>query len=818
MSIYGNNCLITSILLPIQVGRLAGLVYAEAVKSFEGRKLVKTQEAATRAELKGALLDAVRAGEREAQKGLAAQGEAMVAGMSYASAEIKSLVRQEYHSFLVVSFKSEEAKQEMMTERVAALQAAANVAQNNLEHTVHSTMEELLRMSGSATSYSSGQDPSLAASLLQKDSTTALKLEASKLKEALGRAVAAVWRAELILAHAKAPSVKGDTRPEAEAAQLAAHILVVKSALETRLAQRLVGWSAEEVRNQGAAHGAHGVVVSAVAKALENAMVAAKGKYAGAYARLAQGRAAVEKSFFAAAVKLGKAELMLLAQPKAAAVEAKRSDTAKAKEKAKLEKDEMKKLRTAAGKGFDAELVALLSTVRAYESRLAGEAAVVSGELVGHAKNQIHIKRRVVVGTARLLRLAMQHLLTDPGPASLTAPLRKQASRLLESRTVAIKKKVDSLDATDAAHRLETAKGLTRAAQSLYRALRGGNTAGHDRSHLLPRSLMPPDPADQKAEAEQLHDRQLRHVSHARKALRAAVRGFTNEVVAAGTAKRRRLAALAGITLREPASMSPTERGCLALYSGAMKQELIGALTTSVMLGEGLAKQEDDATASRLTLEQSEHQELEMSQIEAEVDAAFEGMVSTRKAVAKNYASLKAYVESAGSHFNIGKAGAGGFPRKWGSLTDLLMTVWARGKLRDSHPGVGLSMGSVAEAAWRPLFWKTIPPPASSTGDTEFGGLVDEYSGIMADLRSRWHRGLGHYIISQIEESMYTTGLLGIKKQVSGEQVYVNGKSMGLSGEKLAGLDDFAVPLDLFSKRSSAILSKADIAQDGALG
>ena len=187
-------------------------------------------------------------------------------------------------------------------------------------------------------------------------------------------------------------------------------------------------------------------------------------------------------------------------------------------------------------------------------------------------------------------------------------------------------------------------------------------------------------------------------------------------------------------------------------------------------------------------------------------------MAASREKVAQNYAQLKAYVASAGSHFEIGADGRG-FPHKWGSLTDLLMTIWAHAKLQDASHSVGPVMAA-HNATTRPLFWEGGTAPSAGTGAASgLGRLVDEYSSVMAELHERWSHGLGRYLLAHIEESMYRDGLLVIKKQVAKKEIYLNGKSLGLSGKKLAGLDDFAVPFELFAKRSGKILAQAGTAQ-----
>merc|ERR1712054_179896 len=67
---------------------------------------------------------------------------------------------------------------------------------------------------------------------------------------------------------------------------------------------------------------------------------------------------------------------------------------------------------------------------------------------------------------------------------------------------------------------------------------------------------------------------------------------------------------------------------------------------------------------------------------------------------------------------------------------------------------------------------------------------MGEYSSACAQVRQRWPMGLGKYLLSQLEASMLSKGVLQVDKVQgkTGNFVYINGRPVGLSNK----LDDFA--------------------------
>jgi hypothetical protein len=249
-----------------------------------------------------------------------------------------------------------------------------------------------------------------------------------------------------------------------------------------------------------------------------------------------------------------------------------------------------------------------------------------------------------------------------------------------------------------------------------------------------------------------------------------------------------------------------------------MHEELSGALLEAVMLGEAQAKQEDDVTQSRLTMAFMEHQERHLKEIEDVADASFGGMHAVRAKLASNYLSLKAYVATAAATFNMERTGTG-FPPKFNALTDLLMSMWARSKLKNSNARVGVT----PSAESTPLCWATPTPPpkdATSKGSELLkAGLIVEFSELLAELRTRWRKGLGRYLLNKIESSMYSrvgileskqTDMMG-KRGLIGAIVRINSKAVGLQGGKAAGLDDFGVHINAYRRHLKELLAQVKL-------
>merc|ERR1712054_759353 len=141
--------------------------------------------------------------------------------------------------------------------------------------------------------------------------------------------------------------------------------------------------------------------------------------------------------------------------------------------------------------------------------------------------------------------------------------------------------------------------------------------------------------------------------------------------------------------------------------------------------------------------------------------------------------------------------------RAMSSIGDLLETIGALGAVK-AKPAEGLGMGG-----------DVLPSIFSgdeikvSNAVAAINGLVNEYTEACVQVRQRWPMGLGKYLMDKLEESMTDKGVLQVDKVEgkSGNFVYVNGRSVGLSN-KLSDFSSLASRMTMYESVLAKMTSK----------
>jgi len=493
-------------------------------------------------------------------------------------------------------------------------------------------------------------------------------------------------------------------------------------------------------------------------------------RYTHSYALMAVEWGRAETNLYSDAENLGRAELLDVAvkhHGQAAQEHAAETEVARA--------------RTA----FAGSLIALSAVTRAVETRLIGDAAVVSGEAVGHKRARIRVMRRVTMSVGRLVNKAMSRLIQGKGPAVLTKARRQAAARLLAARAVKVKAAVDRLHDASEARVLPAARDLTSAARNLYEELAAAQHAGHaGKTDMLVMTGAPPSKAQQHAQTQQ-------RIVDASNRLQGQVTLLTNLFVASAAHETEAMRVVSGVdpSAKED-TLSDTAKHCVKQQTEALRSDLKSALLGALTLGEAQAKQRDDRVRSQLTDRRLEMQDVLSQQLETVADSSFAAVPRGRKALARNYLAFKSYVATAGSDMQgalSGRQNSG-----LGSLGDLMQIVSARAKA-PPPTSMGIGMG---EAKMAPLFFgasKSISPEGLG-----LEALVNEFALVHADVRSRWRSGLGLYVLQKLETAMMGDGVLVTRRGNNGIEVFVNGEAVGLDTQ-LSSLKDLAVPMGRFT-------------------
>merc|ERR1712196_372008 len=177
--------------------------------------------------------------------------------------------------------------------------------------------------------------------------------------------------------------------------------------------------------------------------------------------------------------------------------------------------------------------------------------------------------------------------------------------------------------------------------------------------------------------------------------------------------------------------------------------------------------------------------------VENMADNVFVTVQGNRKKIADNYLSLKAYASTAAD--KITDYLAKGKGRNLSSIGDLLESVAGLSKVK-VKAAEGESMGS--STITTPFSGKEVKVDNSVT---KINGLVNEYMGVVQNVKNRWPLGLGKYLISKLEMAMQGTGALEVDKVAdkAGNFVFMNAHAVGLSS-KLADFEELAVRMTAY--------------------
>merc|ERR1711918_143334 len=153
--------------------------------------------------------------------------------------------------------------------------------------------------------------------------------------------------------------------------------------------------------------------------------------------------------------------------------------------------------------------------------------------------------------------------------------------------------------------------------------------------------------------------------------------------------------------------------------------------------------------------------------------------------IADNYLSLKAYAQSAAD--DIEDYMKKGKTKGLSSVGDLLSTLAAT---------AGEAFG--AESIPSVFSGKEVKVDGSVS---KINGLVNEYVGIVGQVKDRWPMGLGKYLIGKLEIAMQNEGVLEVDKITgkAGNFVFMNAHSVGLSS-KLSDFEGLAVSMRLYEQ------------------
>merc|ERR1711981_1386708 len=453
-----------------QIEKLTGVVKANAAKSAKGRKEIRSLEDANKNELHHSIRQAIEKGEKRAQlvekRGAKMDKDTRWLINNKLNTEISKLRSETNASVEALALQSKSARAEMKKEMLYAIRSAADVAKKDLAIAIQDGVKKMNAFQKrAAASHASS-------ALARKALASRIASNAKSVSRMIRDAVATDARARLALKAETAKAIKKtNMRVDAYAARmrkqakkarseikaLATATVAKVKAEESRASQALAKFTSKDAARQQAA-------LKFAATQLSIAEKESAQKFGKAYERLAANRGRFDKKLGAAVAGLNDA----LAK-QAALADSRFSKTVK--DLASARKQATKQVQQLR-KDFATQMATVTSQAKNVETRLVGEIAVVSGEVISNKANQIRVNRRVPAELKRIVRVSDRRFSSSKrarGKLNLLMDENKSAaSAEVKALATSLKHKLAKARARNARNRREMAKDLSGATKALY--------------------------------------------------------------------------------------------------------------------------------------------------------------------------------------------------------------------------------------------------------------------------------------------------------------------------------------------------------------
>merc|ERR1719301_244318 len=407
-----------------------------------------------------------------------------------------------------------------------------------------------------------------------------------------------------------------------------------------------------------------------------------------------------------------------------------------------------------ARKTFATSIAATVSAVKDQESRLAGEIAVVSGEVARNKAIQLRVNRRTNAELKRIRKLSnARHSASIRARGKLRA-LLDENKRAAHEEVVALNKlfvnKLSKIRRRAALDRVEAGRDLSKASQALYN---NKKNAAAIKAY------------GKKAAAA---------LATEKKSLNARLNTLGNVIAANARKVEQGFEVLTGV-IRSHKSASALDRKLIRQQNKAMGQDMQKAISRAIQIGEAKARRVADRARGNLAREKRAMLVEISERVENAADNLFKTIQGSHKQIADNYLSLKAYAVTAGD--KLKEYVIKGKGKNLSSLGDLLSTVAGL-----SHVKAVKAEGVGAGASKVPAIF-TAKNIKVDNSVNKINGLVNEYSGVTNAVRARWPVGLsnklndfeslavcmGHY---EATLAKLTASLAGKKHKPAGKKPY----------------------------------------------
>jgi len=773
-----------------RIKKLTGIVNANAVKSAKGRAQLGAMMKANKEELLNDVSTAVRMGEMRmmhVNAKINAMNKKTAASMNMRiTSQISKLASHIHTSIEGLRLSSASARAEMKKEMLYAVRSAAKEAKKNLAAAVRVSRAKFAAVARSEAAAARRGAAARAA--------LARKLSASKRasRRALGDAVAGLTRSMLALKTETEKKIKKTNKSiDAHARQMARNAKQVQAAMKANVAALTskINTARKEAKKaikgaNAASRARQAAALKELKKAMARAIRKSDAKFGKAYRKLAKDRAHADQALGAAVNSMNDG----LAK-QAALADARFGKTVKNIAAARAQAARQV---ADARKAFTTSVAAVTATMKDQETRLTGEIAVVSGEVISQKASQMRVNRRVSAELKKVVRVSNQrysHAKRARGKLrALLNENKRAASQEVKALGRATKRAVGAIRSQSARNAQDAAKDLTKATSKMYSKLAGIQLRQARVNKHLKGKI-----AGYSAKAAA----QLKSV---KAQFGARLSTLTNTVAANFKKTETLLTGLTGV-IKSHKKRAAKDRKLIRAQVKTLHADLNKKIVRAIQIGEARAKKVADRAREHLGAAKKALLVEISSRVEACADNLFKTIQGNHQKTADNYLSLKAYATTAaGKLKNYVAKGKG---RNLSSLGDLLTSVAAMAPIKAGKcEGIGAGGKTI-----RPIF--SGPKIKVSGVVSKINGLVNEYINVITQVRRRWPMGLGKYLLMKTEQSMQKKGVLQVDKlsNHAGNWVFVNGRAVGLSN-KLNDFEGLAVRMGHYESTLAKLTAK----------
>merc|ERR1712205_90154 len=354
-------------------------------------------------------------------------------------------------------------------------------------------------------------------------------------------------------------------KARAEIKALATGTINKVRAHEAKMRKALAHAGAKDAARQKAA-------LKFAASSLAIAEKEASQKFGKAYERMAGNRANFDKKLGAATAGLNDA----LAK-QAALADSRFSKTVKDLQSARHQASaQVRQLR----KNFATEMVTVTAHVKNVETRLVGEIAVVSGEVISDKANQIRVNRRVASELKRIVKLSDSRFSSSKrarGKLKMLMDENKSAAAEVKSLAINLKHRLSKARGRNARNRREMAKDLSKATKALYERMSNMQKKNAAASAALSAATGATSLASANA------------LKRAKAQFATKISMLTNVVAANAKRAERNLQRVTGV-VHNIAKAAAADRKLIRDQTRAMEADLNKSIVRAIAIGEARAK------------------------------------------------------------------------------------------------------------------------------------------------------------------------------------------------------------------------------------